>query len=142
VQVDPVKPTLKPPVINRLKLRYDKLLPNFAYKFNLRRYNEVVSCVFRALGATVVGRCRLTLSNSRWNLEAHGTRRLKLQCGKTAFKFCFQNQLVPLHRGAPRLLAGLRRLRRRRQELTLVHFSAQPEPFLTQNTPLNTPNTQ
>ena len=26
-----------------------------------------------------------------------------------------------------------------RQGLTLVHFSAQPEPFLTPNTPLNTP---
>jgi len=27
------------------------------------------------------------------------------------------------------------------QGLTLVHFSAQPEPFLTQNTPLTSPST-
>jgi hypothetical protein len=37
VQVNPVKPPLKPPGINRLKLSYDKLLSNFALKFNLRR---------------------------------------------------------------------------------------------------------
>jgi len=29
----------------------------------------------------------------------------------------------------------------RRQGLSLVHFSAQPEPLLTQNAPLNTPIT-
>jgi hypothetical protein len=38
-----------------------------------------------------------------------------------------------------RQLSGARR--RRRQELTLVHFSAQPEPFLTQNTPETPPDT-
>jgi len=40
VQVDPIKPTLKPPGTNRLKLKYDDLLSIFAFKFNLRRYNE------------------------------------------------------------------------------------------------------
>ena len=38
MQVDPIKPTLKAPGITRLKLKCDKLLSNFAFKFNLRRY--------------------------------------------------------------------------------------------------------
>ena len=40
MQVDPIKPTLKPPGTQRLKLKYDEVLSNFAFKFNLRRYNE------------------------------------------------------------------------------------------------------
>ena len=38
MQVDPIKPTLTPPEIKRLKAKYDKLLSNIALKFNLRRY--------------------------------------------------------------------------------------------------------
>ena len=38
VQVDPVKPVLKPPGTMRLKLKYGKLLSSFASKINLRRY--------------------------------------------------------------------------------------------------------
>ena len=41
VQVDPIKPTLKPPVSKSLKLKYDELLSNVAFKFNLRRYKLV-----------------------------------------------------------------------------------------------------
>ena len=41
VQVDPIKPTLKAPGTNRLKLNCDELLPTFAFKFNLRRYTAV-----------------------------------------------------------------------------------------------------
>jgi hypothetical protein len=41
VQVDPIKPSLKAPGIKRLKLKYDKPLSNFAFKFNLRRYTMV-----------------------------------------------------------------------------------------------------
>jgi hypothetical protein len=37
VQVDPIKPSLKPPEIKRLKLNDDEPLPNFGFKFNLRR---------------------------------------------------------------------------------------------------------
>jgi hypothetical protein len=40
VQVDPIKPTLKPPGTKRLKLNCDVLLRNFAFNYNLRRYNE------------------------------------------------------------------------------------------------------
>jgi hypothetical protein len=39
VQVDPVKPTLKAPGTEHLKLKHDKRLSIFAFKFNLRRYN-------------------------------------------------------------------------------------------------------
>ena len=39
MQVGPIKPTLKAPGTKRLKLKYDVLLPNFAFKSNLRRYN-------------------------------------------------------------------------------------------------------
>jgi len=38
VQVDPIKPTLKPPRTKRLKLNHDVLLSTFAFKFILRRY--------------------------------------------------------------------------------------------------------
>ena len=36
MQVDPIKPKLKPPGIERLKLKYDEPPSNFAFKFNLR----------------------------------------------------------------------------------------------------------
>ena len=38
VQVDPMRPTLKAPGTERLKLQYEKPLSNFPFKFNLRRY--------------------------------------------------------------------------------------------------------
>ena len=40
MQVDPIKPTLKAPGSIPLKLEHEKLLSNFAFNFNLRRYNE------------------------------------------------------------------------------------------------------
>ena len=42
VQVDPIKPKLKPPRTERLKLMCDVLLSTFAFKFNLRRCNMVL----------------------------------------------------------------------------------------------------
>jgi hypothetical protein len=73
VQVVPVKPTLKPLEIKRLKLYTDELVSSFAFKFNLRRYTVGVAALSpnRGLGVLVavaiimhkVGRCRLTLSN-------------------------------------------------------------------------------
>ena len=38
MQVDPLKPTLKPPGAKRLKLKCDMLLSTAAFKFSLRRY--------------------------------------------------------------------------------------------------------
>jgi len=56
VQVDPIKPTLKPPEATRLKLKHDEPLATFAFKFKLRRYSW-------ERDVTKVRRCRLTLSN-------------------------------------------------------------------------------
>ena len=42
MQVDPMKPKLKPPGNKQLKLKCDVPLSNFAFKFNLRRYNQAV----------------------------------------------------------------------------------------------------
>jgi len=76
VQVEPIKPTLKAPGSKCLKLPYDELLSSFAFKFDLRRYNEapcpgceknmrelycaqaVPAC--GAFQTHLVGRCRLT----------------------------------------------------------------------------------
>ena len=41
MQVEPIKPTLKAPGINLLKLKYNKRLSTFAFKCNLRRYTVV-----------------------------------------------------------------------------------------------------
>jgi hypothetical protein len=41
VQVDPIKPKLKPPGTERLKLNCGDALSNVAFKFNLRRYTVV-----------------------------------------------------------------------------------------------------
>ena len=38
MQVDPIKPMLKPPGTKCLKLKYDEVLSNFAFKSNLHRY--------------------------------------------------------------------------------------------------------
>ena len=40
MQLDPSKPTLKPPGTNGLNLKIDESLSTFAFKFNLRRYDE------------------------------------------------------------------------------------------------------
>ena len=42
MQIDPIKPTLKPCETKRLKLKHDELLSNFAFECNLRRYNLAV----------------------------------------------------------------------------------------------------
>jgi len=41
VQADPIKPTLKAPGTERVKLNYEELLSNLGFKFNLRNYNVV-----------------------------------------------------------------------------------------------------
>ena len=48
VQLDPINPTLKLPGTKRLKVKYDELLSNFGFKFNLRRYNLATAAVLRA----------------------------------------------------------------------------------------------
>jgi len=42
VQVDPIKPMMKAPGTERLKLKYDEPPSNFAWRSSLRRYIKVV----------------------------------------------------------------------------------------------------
>jgi len=64
MQVDPMKPMLKPPGTKHLKLKCGMLLSTFAFKFNLRRYNEYIGNKSHVhMNSTKVGRCKLTLSN-------------------------------------------------------------------------------
>ena len=52
VQVDPIKPKLKPPRTKRLKLKCDVLLSKSAFKSNLRRYAKALMCLdINTLGA-------------------------------------------------------------------------------------------
>ena len=43
MQVDPIKPKLKPPETKCLKLKCDGLHSTFAFKFNLRRFMQETS---------------------------------------------------------------------------------------------------
>ena len=58
MQVDPIKPKLKPPGTERLKVKHHILLPTFAFKLNLRRYIKL-----RDGRVLMVWPCSLTLSN-------------------------------------------------------------------------------
>ena len=55
VQVDPIKPVLKPPGTMRLKLKHGKLLSSFAFKSNLRRCTKDNPGVVTATVAVVRG---------------------------------------------------------------------------------------
>jgi hypothetical protein len=48
VQVEPMELMLEAPGPKLLKLNYDKLLSNFAFKINLRRYTEAAVAVAAA----------------------------------------------------------------------------------------------
>jgi hypothetical protein len=43
-----MKPTLKAPGCRRSKAKYDELLPNCAFNFNLRRYNKVMRLAWQS----------------------------------------------------------------------------------------------
>jgi hypothetical protein len=62
MQVDPMKPKLKPPGDMRLKLKCDVLLSTSASRFILRRYTKV--CRFVPV-AKAGGSLRTTLESSR-----------------------------------------------------------------------------
>jgi len=88
VQVDSIKLMLTAPGTKRLKLKYDTLLSNFAFKFNLRRYN--LAAGGSGVLDPLVRRCRLTLSNPhRKRLE----QRLKLELYEPLSSFAFQFNL-------------------------------------------------
>ena len=45
MQLDPIKPTLKPPGSKRLNLKCADLVSSFAFNFNLRRYIKAHNCI-------------------------------------------------------------------------------------------------
>jgi hypothetical protein len=61
VQVDRIKPTLKAPRIERLKLNRDESLPNFTFNFSLRHYTAAGGWTPPAAGTR-------TWRTSRWGL--------------------------------------------------------------------------
>jgi len=74
VQVDPVKPTLNAPGSKCLKLDHEKLLSNFAFNFNLRRYVQHRLLLHTAQGEAV------QVDPIKPTLKAPGSERLKLKC--------------------------------------------------------------
>jgi len=56
VQVVPIQPQSKPPGTKGLKLKFDDLLYNFAFKFNLHRYTKEVVLAPTPLGVRTTRR--------------------------------------------------------------------------------------
>jgi hypothetical protein len=85
VQVDPMKPTLKAPGIDRLKLQYIELLLRLAFKSKLRRYilEEQDKIPWEALvyvtGQINYGGRAVQADPIKLTLKARGTMRLKLR---------------------------------------------------------------
>jgi len=78
VQVDPIKPTLKAPGTERLRLKCDDLVSCFAFNFNLRRYNQAPCSLMQRRHFPpnlndVVGWCR-----AKPHACKHGIRILRL----------------------------------------------------------------
>jgi hypothetical protein len=95
VQVDPIKPILKPPEAKRLKPKCDVLHSTFAFKFNLRRYSLVLHLHrpphhFR--GAGFHGRS-VQVDPMKPTLKAPGTKRLKLEHDVLLSSFAFNFNL-------------------------------------------------
>jgi len=146
-----------------LNLKYDVLLSSFAFKFNLRRYTqggvrfshpfgiafylEPLNIGDTAGNASLPGRPALLVTE----LRSHRLRRIILggnvsgspDAALASFAYAGSynstrghlDELGPASMfDAPSAVAVMPETGGG-QGLTLVHFSAQPEPFLTQNTP-------
>ena len=79
MQIDPIKPTLKPSGTKRLKLKHDALLSNFAFNFNLRRYRVVHDVYTQNFIMTAIGEA-VQVDPMKLNFKPPGTERLKLKC--------------------------------------------------------------
>jgi len=90
VQVDPIKPTLNAPGTKRLKLKYNGPPSKFAFKFNLRCYNQAVlreGCLSVRLGGAV------QVKPMKPVLKAPGSMLLKLRCDGPLSNFAFNFNL-------------------------------------------------
>jgi len=98
VQVDPLKPKLKPPVTKRLKLKYDGLLSNIGFKFNLRCYSSASEHLHKKMNVPMekipaaLGRA-VQVASIRPTLKAPGTKRLTLKCDESLSNFAFNFNL-------------------------------------------------
>jgi len=89
VLFDPIKPTFKPPGCMLLKLRYDGPVSNFAFNFNLRRYNMDGGGAMEKGWATTVGRCSVQADSVKHTLGSACILALKLKCDKLLSSFAF-----------------------------------------------------
>jgi len=104
VLVHPMKPMLKAPAIDCLKLNYDKLLSSFGFNLDLRPYTEVYFPLLAVVlpkwlkAQAEVGRCRL-VHPMKPVLRVAETKILKLKYDGLLSNVAFKIQLAPLHRG-------------------------------------------
>ena len=63
-----MSPPLKSPGTKRLKLKYDELLSNFAFNFNLRRYNQDSLGVLDTV-TNVFSSIAVTAYDQSWNFQ-------------------------------------------------------------------------
>ena len=156
MQVDPIQSKLKPPGIKRVKLNCDILLSNSAFKFNLRRYDK--ERVRWKCGKDGCGHTWHTTPNSRSKPGGSGcpacsgymltaTNNLQVWCGKNGREdllaewahpdkaprdfFPASNEKVPWECGK----CG----RAWEAGAYTRPLSAQPEQYLTRNTPFKPP---
>ena len=87
VQVKPIKITLKAPRTKRLKLHYDTLLYNFAFKFDLRRYT--LECT-----RTSITRWMFLFSNRAWTLRCSTCCGTSTGQGLTLVHFSAQHETI------------------------------------------------
>ena len=94
VQVDPMKPKLKPPGTKRLKLNCDVLLSTSAFKFNLRRYIVVDGKTYYKVGSVsqstqngaILPKSHLTIepfcpkSSSMWSHPTQSMESIVVDC--------------------------------------------------------------
>ena len=103
MQVDPVKFTLTAPGTERLKLKYEELLSNIGFKFNLRRYTVAAAAALRDELRLAVGHGRAVQVNPmKPKLKPPGTERLKLQCDTLLSTSAFKTNLRRYSTGARR----------------------------------------
>ena len=88
VQVDPMKPKLKPPGTTHLNLNCDILLSTSAIKFNLHRYG-MESCPGFMLGYSVFGHMLESVYGKEKEAEGVGTERYCSLRHQTHFKPSF-----------------------------------------------------
>ena len=69
MQVDPIKPKLKPPGTTRLKLKCDELLSSFALKFTVRRY--IVGVWSSVTGSSVEAPVQDARDSTGWGGSQH-----------------------------------------------------------------------